>query len=117
MSTKNGKIKKCWTYIYSEWILHEVLLLCVVVLDGVGVKSTEPLLLQPLLKTDHAPTGDPDVRHKDGEHQRLGPRLAQPLADVVPEELHHPVLLVVLRVPRVVVVDASTTEEGVEETL
>ena len=85
------------TYINPEGILLEVLVLDVVVGHGVGVEAGEAALLQPLPQVGHPQAGAHQVHHEHHQHKRLGGGLVEPGAHHVAEELHQPVLLVVLK--------------------
>ena len=110
-------LKRLSTYIDSEWIFSKVFVLHIIKVHGVRIKAAEAFLLEPLLELSDAPGGHAEVAQEADEHDRLGVGFAQPVADHVPEEDHHPILLVVLWVEGVFFVDASTAEDVVEETL
>ena len=108
---------KSKTYIDPEWVFPEVLVLNVVKVDWIRVEPAESLLLEPLLELGDAPGGDAEVAEEADQHDGLGVWFTQPVADHVPEESHHSVLLVVFRIERIIFVDTTAAENVVEKSL
>lgn len=95
-------------------MLHNSQVIHVVEGDRVRVVVCRVPLLEPLPDVGHAPAGHRDVREETDEHEALDPRLVEHGANLVPEEHHARVLLVVLGVVRIVWVDAARHEETVQ---